>query len=462
MATFQYKRDFEVWLAQQPQEVSVAIAARGALRVWPLVLGHRFWKASEEARKAQDTLTLLTGWATMVAGVAATAPDPDVQEAAEAAYVGVATAAAAAIAADVVTSSAAVASVTTAGADAVAYAADTADSAACAATRPTNAATFAAGNAAGAVDSAARATAAATIPSASKFAAAAAFAAASRDCDFSPEKMLRQPLWHDIGPPVGLLPEDIGETLFDTNPQFGFFKRWYDGMNGGVPVPVDLCSRIVTQIPSETWESGAQEVAAEIARIEAAWLAEQAAHANRAPEFEPDNVAHLLDHPRSVSASVALSSITIKQSLQAFSLETAQWLNELPDFLKPLEAVPASLDRIVDILATRSRSDANEQALREEIGRLNAQVARLEAALAEARKNPETKEKPWFGKVAVLGAAVAAISGAVWTVSGDDLGPVKRCEMLSEYWDFFGGAPLDCVKSLQVATGTGQGSPTKR
>lgn len=428
MATFQSKRDFEDWLAQQPQEVSAAIAAGGALRVWPLVLGHRYWKASEEARQAQDTLTLLTGWAMMVAGVAATAPDPKVQEAAHEAG----TAAVMAAYADV-----------------------------------TGNATFS--NVATPATAAADAADAVATASASTAAAATYFgdafyrtAAAFRDCEFSPEQMLRQPLWHDIGPPEGLRPEDIGETLFDTNPRFGFFKRWYDGMNGGVPVPVDLCSRIVTQIPRETWQSGAEVVAAEIARIEAAWLAEQAANANRAPEFEPDNVAQLLDHPRSVSASVALSSITIKQSLQAFSLETAQWLNELPDFLKPLEAVPASLDRIVDILATRSRSDANEQALREEIGRLNAQVARLEAALAEARKNPETKEKPWFGKVAVLGTAVAAISGAVWTVSGDDLGPVKRCEMLSEYWDFFGGAPLDCVKSLQVATGTGQGSPTKR
>ena len=92
-------------------------------------------------------------------------------------------------------------------------------------------------------------------------AAGSALAAAYRDADFPPDAMLRQPLWHDTGPPDGLRPADIGDTLLDTDPRFAFFKRWHDGMDGGTPVPPELCLRIATKIPRETWESGADAAA---------------------------------------------------------------------------------------------------------------------------------------------------------------------------------------------------------
>ncbi|MFC3613923.1 hypothetical protein ACFORG_09160 [Lutimaribacter marinistellae] len=268
-----------------------------------------------------------------------------------------------------------------------------------------------------------------------------------RDADYDARTLISQPLWHDASPPEGLRPEDIGPTLLETDPRFDFFRRWYEGMVRGAPLPLELCRRVATQIPRETWESGAEQVAEAIARIEAEWLAEQSANANRAPEFEPESVAHLFAHPRSVSASVALASVTIYQSLQEFSQATARWLNELPDFLKPLEAVPASLDRIGEILNTQVQTKASEQALREEIGRLQARVAQLETELENAQKDAGVSKAPWFGKLTVLGAGIAALCAGVWTVSGDDIGPKKRCETLNEYWEFFGGPAFNCVRS---------------
>ncbi|MDJ0823148.1 MAG: hypothetical protein QNJ09_15235, partial [Paracoccaceae bacterium] len=60
---------FEDWLKTQSQEVCVAIATRAALRVWPYVIGQRFWRDDDKARVAQERLALLTGWAMMTSGV---------------------------------------------------------------------------------------------------------------------------------------------------------------------------------------------------------------------------------------------------------------------------------------------------------------------------------------------------------------------------------------------------------
>ncbi|WP_136439386.1 hypothetical protein [Pacificoceanicola onchidii] len=100
-------------------------------------------------------------------------------------------------------------------------------------------------------------------------------------------------------------------------------------------------------------------------------------------------------------------------------------------------------------------------AFREEIGRLNARVASLEAALKEAKDNLELQRKPWFGKLALLTGGVASVGAAVWTLSGDDLGPKKRCEMLSSYWEFFGGASWQCEGPVAEDTETVPELPPK-
>lgn len=275
-------------------------------------------------------------------------------------------------------------------------------------------------------------------------ATAAGSAHAHRDADFPPDAMLRQPLWHDTGPPDGLRPADIGDTLLDTDPRFAFFKRWHDGMDGGTPVPPELCLRIATKIPRETWESGADAVAQAIADIEAAWLSEHAANADRAPAFEPDSVAHVFENRIIVSAGLSSLATTIRQEFERFRAETG--LNETPEMFTPLEALPPRLDRISEILQTLQQSRETEQTLREEIGRLQAKLAELEAHLAQARTNCEKLRNSSWKKVAAYTVAGAnlfgVIAAALWTVSGDEVGAKKRLENLQEYPEvLFGQGP---------------------
>jgi len=98
--------------------------------------------------------------------------------------------------------------------------------------------------------------------------------------------MMRQPLWHEGRPPSELRPESFGPTLFDTDPRFAFFARWYDGMLRGEPLPWDLQEK-VARIPEETWKAGADAVAAAIEEIEAAFLAEKAPLAEQV-SYNPD------------------------------------------------------------------------------------------------------------------------------------------------------------------------------
>ncbi|MDQ2088581.1 hypothetical protein [Marimonas arenosa] len=211
----------------------------------------------------------------------------------------------------------------------------------------------------------------------------------------------------------------------------------------GKPLDWEL-QRCVALIPDQDWDKGPEHIAEKIEDIRAEYEAEKSAGQSREPEYEPENVTHLFRHPRSAVASVTYAAASINQSFEQFGMETAQWLNETPEFLRSLELVPANLKRIGDILANQPQNEASEQALREEIGSLNARIAQLEKELAKAKDDLELEAKPWFEKLALLRTGLAAAIGTVWTVSGDDLGPKKRCEMLAEFWEFFGGPEWEC------------------
>lgn len=199
----------KAWLRTQSQEVRVAIATRAALRVMPIVAAHSAWKDTDEARKRQESLVLWTARCSLISGVASTCPTPEIKSAARSAVADAALSARSALSA-----------LSAALSDAVADAALSA-------------------------------------------------AALGKDCDVSPGEMFRQPLWHDADVPEGLRPADLGPKLFDTDPRFAFFARWYDGMVRGEPLPWDLQERVAL-IPGDTWEAGADAVAKAIAAIERA------------------------------------------------------------------------------------------------------------------------------------------------------------------------------------------------
>jgi hypothetical protein len=78
------------------------------------------------------------------------------------------------------------------------------------------------------------------------------------------------PLWPD-----GAVPEDLAAALdtlrafWDADPEtWGFWRRWYDGMLAGQPLPWDLQEQVAL-IPDDIWEAGPEAVAREIAKIEA-------------------------------------------------------------------------------------------------------------------------------------------------------------------------------------------------
>ncbi|WP_238365811.1 hypothetical protein [Mesobacterium pallidum] len=422
---FESEEAFEAWLKEQSQEVCVAIATRAASRAWPNVTGIRFWKTGEDARKAHRILALLTGWALLTAAVAAVRPTPEVKSAASAARFA-ASAASAASAAFASASAARFASASAASASAASAA---------------SAARFAAAAASAASASAARfAAAAASAASAAFFARFAASAASAiySDAGLDPETLFALPVWHEAGTPEGLRLKHVGDTLLDTDPAFAFFARWYRGMVEGKPLPWDLQERVAL-IDPKIWEQGPEAVAAEIEKIVPEWRKEQAANANRAPEFEPPSVQHLFEAPRAVSAGAISVAYSITQGFEAFRAETG--LNETPETLVPLEAVPLHLRRIADILREGDRSPEIEQQLREEIGRLNKRIEELTAALDAANKQVTDLSGQKWKKVAagtaIAWGVVGTLATAVWTVSGDEVGARQRVETLQEYRNVF-------------------------
>lgn len=259
-----------------------------------------------------------------------------------------------------------------------------------------------------------------------------------QDAEKTPQEVFETPLWSSTNPS-----REFGQSILESDPLFDFFRRWYDGMVTGTPLDWEL-QRRVALIDPEIWESGdAQAVAEQIARVEAEWLAQQSAAEPRAPEYEPDNVVHLFTYPRSVAASVSNTSTTIVQNFALFQQETKDWLNHTPVFLAPLEAIPATLDRIEQVLA-KGHSAETEQELREQIGRLNAKVAQLEQEVARLTDDKESQKKPWF--VAALKCAkssvlpLAGLSIAIASVSAP-----KACENMLTWFEMVGAQGwLDC------------------
>ncbi|ASP23129.1 hypothetical protein ANTHELSMS3_04530 [Antarctobacter heliothermus] len=420
---FESKDSFRDWLSNQPQSMCVAIGARAALRVWTILLVEMKHDGPPFAQE-REKLALFTGWSMLVALGAARETSRSLEAVANEIESAIATLRSGTMPASLDRAARAAENVAAAVgknyriewvSDHITY------TTALHASNAKNSAVYA-------------------IRTKSKLAAREIEDATYRDADFGVSDVLGLPLWLDGVPPASASAFGLSGTLLDTDPRFEFFKRWYDSMVRGAPMDWEL-QRRVALIPQEVWEAGADAVAGAIAEIEAAWEAERQAIEPRWPDFEPRHVTHLFENKIIVSAGVSSLSAMIRQEFERFRAETG--LNETPEMFAPLEALPRGLDRIADILTKMEQSDATEQALREEIGRLNAQVANLETELAKAKADCEALQRSSWKTVAAwtIGGAnlFGVLATAVWTVSGDEVGAQQRLETLVEYRDVLMG-----------------------
>ncbi|MCT4685167.1 MAG: hypothetical protein N4A39_15690 [Roseicyclus sp.] len=102
-----------------------------------------------------------------------------------------------------------------------------------------------------------------------------------------PERLFRTPLWPQSEPPpeFSQAVEDFLNFSRHSDYPWAFWTKWFCATMAGDPLPWDLQEKIAL-IPDETWDSGPEAVAEEIARIEAAFELRQ-----RIAEVEADQVS---------------------------------------------------------------------------------------------------------------------------------------------------------------------------
>lgn len=267
---------------------------------------------------------------------------------------------------------------------------------------------------------------------------AAARAAAHSDSEINFETLTSTPIWHDPGMPEWL--EDILDDpseIFDAGPNWEFWRNWYQGFLDGKPLDWEL-QRRVALIPDEDWEKGPEHIAALIEEIQAEFNTQNAGENARHPDLEPDNVVSLFKNNHIISASNLRLEADIKQAIGQFHEETG--LNEFPEMFEPLRALPSSLGKISAIVQVSQPNEDTERELREEIGRLNAKIVALEAELSKAKESGLSSEfKGQVGRSLGDWKLYAAIAGAVWLISGDQVGMKLRLENIQELRnDLFG------------------------
>ena len=241
------RKEFEVWLRDLPKEQVVLIAARAAVRVFPVVTRRA------EGIQLREALALLTARAILTSGVGVKLPTPEVRQAADAVAAFVANAAHAPFAARASSSAS-----SSAARAAAAVAAPASSSAPDAVADAADAAFFAADGAAADAADAVR-------------------AAAFKDVSFVVDTLLPTPIWHDPGEPDWLADAlTERDDLLNAGPEWAFWRKWYQGFLNGTHLDWEL-QRRVALIEENIWEAGPKAVAAEIARIEAAYEVERRA-----------------------------------------------------------------------------------------------------------------------------------------------------------------------------------------
>lgn len=255
----------------------------------------------------------------------------------------------------------------------------------------------------------------------------------------APLKLFMHPVWHDS--PDADAFRDIWsafDTKFAANSLWSFWCDWYRGMLAGQPMDWAL-QRKIALIEEEIWNNGPEAVAAEIDKIKAKF-ATQRPQEPRFPAYEPNDLQSLIQNRIIATASLQGLAVQISGAIEQYHADTGA--NALPEAFAPLQDMPALMNAIAqtlgDIQQPEGVSSETEQALRAEIGRLNAKVSDLEGKLSALSAEIEILSRSEKGKVFSLLRNTALLGGLIsglWAMSGDELGARARYENIIAYTD---------------------------
>ncbi|WP_164658198.1 hypothetical protein [Tropicibacter sp. Alg240-R139] len=209
-----------------------------------------------------------------------------------------------------------------------------------------------------------------------------------------------------------------------------FWLDWYQGFLNGTPIDWEL-QRRVALIDEAIWDSGTNAVADKIRDIQGDYRRTATPPPQRFPELEPTSTTRLITNAATISP--ALSSLSFR--IEGAQAQFHQFgYNEVPEAFAPLVELPAILARISSKLGNPAPNTDVEDALRAEVGRLNAKVVALEAALDKALRNqPATFTNTFkehcaksLGDWKLYGAIVSGL----FLLSGDDATLKERGENL--------------------------------
>lgn len=231
---------------------------------------------------------------------------------------------------------------------------------------------------------------------------------------------------------------EVIEGLANRGPLFEFWERWFASLVDGDQIDWEL-QRRVALIDNAIWEAGPAAMAAEIKRIQEEFDRQNRSSEPRQTDFEPDSLERVLSNKVIAATSTAYVSAAIGEAISAYHTETGR--NEIPEPFVPLAQMPTSLQSIGAILQLAEQTDEAKQQLREEIGRLNAKVAKLEKELEALRSKGDPVFRDAVTKSLGDWKLWAALVAGGWIVLGDVEGAQVRLENIQSLRDGIFGAP---------------------
>ncbi|MBI1492596.1 hypothetical protein [Halocynthiibacter styelae] len=190
--------------------------------------------------------------------------------------------------------------------------------------------------------------------------------------------------------------------------------------------------RRVAMIPDEDWEKGPEHIARVIEEIRRDFDGTTAPEQERFEELEPSSLERILRAPTLSAGQIEAAAQGIRDAECRYLNDTGA--NQLPDPFQALPEIAGSMVRVSRQIRQHASDPTVENSLRQEIGRLNARVIELEQEVNALRKAPAPVFLPalkeQIGKSLGDWKMYGAMCGALWLISGDDLGMQQRLENL--------------------------------